>query len=117
MTEDVVKDLEFARLFVARTYYPKEYEIAIRTNYPKRYVLIGCKWLHDWRGWDGSRMSVNGLQHRLLQWEKYVGDKEPIENIKNLDDLAHTIYEYQTLGHRDLKRKKSFLYDVIYGDK
>lgn len=44
----------------------------------------------------------------LFLWVKYVIEKEDIHNITDLNDLAHTVFEYKELGHRNINRR-SFL--------
>lgn len=96
---------KYTELEKAQRLYPIEYDIATRLKYPEKYIPIACKWLHEWRGWEDCHISETGLGYDLLQWEKYVGDKEPIENITDTNDLTHTWWEYKTLGHRDPNRK------------
>lgn len=78
--------------------YPDEFKIVSTLSYPEKYILIGCQWLHDWRGFNDSRISETALKYFLLRWERYVGNCEDIQLIANFSDLVKMSSKYKYIN-------------------
>lgn len=87
---------------IAHDDYPIEYNILTKPNisYPEEYTLIACKWIRLWHDNDART-----ILWCLIQWKKYIKDRESIEDIIDLNDLCHTVTEYKLHGKRNPNRK------------
>lgn len=89
------------KLEITQKEFPEEYQTAIRLSYPKEYIPIACRWLHN------NYASDTAMKYFLLQWKQYVKDAVDIESIRDGYELMWVVFDYREYGYRTLH--KSFL--------